>query len=484
MRKGSMTVFLSLTLLLILSLLSASLFSVRLAADRAVCASAADQALFSLFSEYDRDLFGRYHLLFLDGGLDTGKPAFGAYVRFLKESAEHVFHPGKGRILSSGNTPCHLELRDLSLTGYTTAAESSGKILAQQAVTYMKNTLGIQGVQLLLDTFGSPGNPAGESTGEAIANKDLNAGMSEIRAKAPPPDPETSPAVSAGAENFENPVETIAELKKLSLLKLVLPPGKEISGKSLDVSALPSGRSLEPSLGIVSVPPDFGTMDRILFLEYIFRHCGSFISPREGALAYAVEYILCGRPSDAENLQSVLRSLLVLRTGANAASILSDAALKSQAAGTAMTIAAALAIPEFQPAVEALLIAGWAWCESIVDLRALLGGKKVAPAKTAADWQLSISSIPDLLSRSGELEKDNPRGLSYEGYLRMLFLAKKQDTLQLRLLDVIESTVRAVCGRPSFRIDLCIDTAEASFGVMAENILNLETIRSFSYREV
>ena len=149
-----------------------------------------------------------------------------------------------------------------------------------------------------------------------------------------------------------------------------------------------------------------------------------------------------------------------------------------------MTIAAALAIPEFQPAVEALLIAGWAWCESIVDLRALLGGKKVAPAKTAADWQLSISSIPDLLSRSGELEKDNPRGLSYEGYLRMLFLTKKQDTLQLRLLDIIESTVRTVCGRPSFRIDLCIDTAEASFGVMAENILNLETIRSFSYREV
>ena len=68
MRKGSITTWLSLILLVLLSLITAGLYSARQAAGRVVLASAAEQALFSTFGQYDKDLMDTYGLLFIDGG--------------------------------------------------------------------------------------------------------------------------------------------------------------------------------------------------------------------------------------------------------------------------------------------------------------------------------------------------------------------------------------------------------------------------------
>ena len=62
MRRGGITVYLSLILLVMLSLIAAGLYSARQAAGRVVLASGTEQALFSLFAQYDRDLFEGYLL--------------------------------------------------------------------------------------------------------------------------------------------------------------------------------------------------------------------------------------------------------------------------------------------------------------------------------------------------------------------------------------------------------------------------------------
>ena len=485
MQKASMTVFFSLVTVLFLSLLSASFFSVRIAADRSLSANAADQAVFSLFSEYDRDLFEHYHLFFLDGGLDTGRPAFDAHVRFLKDSADYILHPGKGRFLTSGTSPLHPVLESCALTGYTTAAEQSGRILAAQAVEYMKHTVGIQGVHLLLDdSYGSSPPPAGSG----IAGRDLGAEMNAIESEAAAQRAEEAAEngteeVSPPPPDFVNPIESASKLQKRPLLDLVLPAGRSVSDHTYDTARFPSGRDRAPSFGVVSMPGSIAGTDRLLFLEYLFLHTHSFRAPGAGSIAYETEYLLSGKSSDAENLRSAVRSLLLLRTAANTAAILSDASLNAQASSAALTIASAFAAPEFQPAVKAILIAGWAFCESVVDIRALLSGKKVAPVKSAGTWQLGIWSITSLLEGDRDLTKDCPDGLSYEAYLRMLFLTKNQDTLQLRLLDVIETDVRTVRGRGAFRIDLCVDTLEASFQITAEHVVHLTAVRQYSYRE-
>ena len=488
MRKGSITVFLSLTMVLVLSLLLASLFSVRIAACRAVSAEAADEAVFSLFSEYDRDLFERYHVFFLDGGLDTGSPAFPAHIRFLKDSADYILHPGKGRLFSSGTSPLTLELESCELTGYTSASELGGRIFAGQAVEYMEHTLGIQGVQLLLSGSSSSSDPDRlADSGGAVLSTDLKAGMDKIRSEAASaavsPEGTVAAPPAVPAEPVENPIEMVSEYKKHSLLSLVLPSGAQVSDKKVDAASLPSARTPQPSLGIVTPPPAISGTRRILFHEYILQHTGCFTAPGSGSLSYGAEYILAGKPSDEANLTSAVRSLMLLRTGANAAAILADASLKAQASQTALTIATALAVPELQPAVEALLIAAWAWCESIVDLRALLNGKKVAVIKNASSWQLTVANIPKLLSREQSFDRDQPGGIDYQGYLRMLLLSGKQENAQKRLLDLVESTIRTVCSRPSFRIDLCVDSLEAAFTIRAENVLVLTATRKYSYRE-
>ena len=54
-------------LLVMISVLFASFVSVRVAAGRMQCANASDQAMFSMFARYDRDLFDRFDVFFIDG---------------------------------------------------------------------------------------------------------------------------------------------------------------------------------------------------------------------------------------------------------------------------------------------------------------------------------------------------------------------------------------------------------------------------------
>ncbi len=57
----------------------------------------------------------------------------------------------------------------------------------------------------------------------------------------------------------------------------------------------------------------------------------------------------------------------------------------------ALTIASALAIPVASGIISAALIGCWAFAESVLDVRELLDGGKVALVKTdGSSWQLSL----------------------------------------------------------------------------------------------
>ena len=68
LKKGSITIFLALILSLILSLVCASIESVRMAAARTQILNSMDIGLYSLFRQYDRTLLKDYDLLALYAG--------------------------------------------------------------------------------------------------------------------------------------------------------------------------------------------------------------------------------------------------------------------------------------------------------------------------------------------------------------------------------------------------------------------------------
>ena len=74
MRRGSITVFLALTLSLILSLVCAGLQSVRTASARTQILSSMDIGLYSLFGQYDRTLLEDYDLFFLNASGNGESP--------------------------------------------------------------------------------------------------------------------------------------------------------------------------------------------------------------------------------------------------------------------------------------------------------------------------------------------------------------------------------------------------------------------------
>ena len=66
-KQGSVTVFLTLILSLMLSLVCTSIESVRMAAARTQILAGMDIGLYSLFGQYDRTLLKEYDLFLLDG---------------------------------------------------------------------------------------------------------------------------------------------------------------------------------------------------------------------------------------------------------------------------------------------------------------------------------------------------------------------------------------------------------------------------------
>ena len=73
--RGEITVFLSLILVCVFSLMMGLLESARTAGARLYLQMAADSALFSVMSQYNRNLWGRYRLLFLESSSSPSAPS-------------------------------------------------------------------------------------------------------------------------------------------------------------------------------------------------------------------------------------------------------------------------------------------------------------------------------------------------------------------------------------------------------------------------
>ena len=105
----------------------------------------------------------------------------------------------------------------------------------------------------------------------------------------------------------------------------------------------------------------------------------------------------------------------------------------------ALALATAVALPMLEPVVKQVLLAAWAFGESVMDLRSLMSGKRVALVKTAENWQLSLSSLMKMgTSEDTQEGADVTDGWDYKSYLRMLlflengqgFLLVRSDSLQ------------------------------------------------------
>lgn len=182
---------------------------------------------------------------------------------------------------------------------------------------------------------------------------------------------------------------------------------------------------------------------------------------RKKSLDYEVEYLLAGKKSDKENLESVLMKLFLIRMGVNYICLQKDSGRKAEAEVLAVTICTLLLMPEGTEVVKQLILAAWAGGESVADLRTLLAGQRVPAIKTSENWSVSLAELPLILSSDKRAEvKETEKGLSYKDYLRILLFLKDTKEVTMRLADRIEENIRSLPEKEYFRIDQCVTKLE------------------------
>lgn len=463
MKKGSLTLYFSLLLLLLLSLFFTILESSRAACLRADAMRMSEAAAESVFAEYSRPLLEEYDLLMLDYGYGKGEGT--------KENAEkrmdyYLYQNAAGEKSLGGSrvTMLNLTVRSANLEKYRLATDDQGDAFYEQVCDYMKEELLVDAGKEVLSFLSSQAVPEDqtESQKEAWGEAELaESALSSPESYGDSPtieftEEELSKAKQA-TEEEKGIFSRVSEMKGQGILSLLLGEEGEISAASLPEGDLLTERSLEKG----NVEESGGEGSRILFQCYIEDKFTDFRSKEEAdhALQYEKEYLYGGKLSDRENLEAAARSILAIRESANLARLLADQQKREEARILALAITGVLALPGFFAGIEAGILLAWAFLDSIADLQKLFAGEKVSA------FELAGNSY-------GELD--------YGQYLQLLLLTRSKELLVERCMNLIEQNIRKTEGYEGFQMDHCI--TEASWNVSWEaDAVFLSLFPAYSY---
>lgn len=487
-KQGSITIFLTLILGLLLALVCTSIESVRMAAARAQILASLDIGLYSLFGQYDKELLQKYDIFVLDGSGGGGTLRLAdiydnmeSYVRpVLKQNSQKLF------------------LQEGGFTGYRLLTDEKGEVFYHQIVEYMQETLGMQGIHLLTERMRERENKTEEAeqagkqvqSGDAIEsyenemNQAAQKSQEAVLAEAEQNSVDSGNVVPPAKEvtKVKNPISTIKRIMKMGILELVIPSGKGVSDGSISRNMLVSGRTLQTGMPLFQeVTEDNSYTSQLLFQQYLIDKFGNYQNPGSGTLKYHIEYILGGKDNDVDNLKAVAGKLLLVREGVNFAHILADTAKRSQVKGLALAIASAFLMPPAAAIIEGALMLCWAFAESVLDVRELMDGGKVPLVKSASDWQISLEKLPDLLSGLDTERKGTENGMSYEDYLQVFLIMQGKSQKLSRGMDIFEVSVRSIPGRSEFYMDSCISAIEAFIDVQANSRKVFTATKQYSY---
>lgn len=224
-----------------------------------------------------------------------------------------------------------------------------------------------------------------------------------------------------------------------------------VSGNSIDINECVSHRKLNQGTGGFSYDEDW--YSKILLQQYFLTYLSNYTdSGSSHAMNYEVEYIIGGKSNDKDNLKKVVTEILMIRAACNAAYLATDQSKQAEAAALATVIGAITLNPEVIKALKMGILAAWAYCESVLDVRALLAGDKVVMMKSDSTWTTKLLGMTTMLTGKAKA-KSCSTGVSYKTYLGMLLFFKSEKAMAYRAMDVQEATVRQTQGYESFRMD-------------------------------
>ena len=156
-----------------------------------------------------------------------------------------------------------------------------------------------------------------------------------------------------------------------------------------------------------------------------------------------------------QNLKATANRLLAVREAANFLYLLSNSACMTQAETLATLFVGVTANPLLIKVVKIGLLTAWAMAESILDVRAILAGKRIALLKSEESWTIALENLGEI-SKGFMMAKESDWGLAYEDYLGILLLLERDQTLAMRSMNLQEATIRQNYADDSFGMDTLI----------------------------
>jgi len=423
--RGSITAFLSLVFLLLLAFIGGVLEAASLEVSKNYKRMDMDIAIHSVFGEFQIDLLEEYGIFALDGTYESGTFSY-----------ENIFE--RLHYYGGGNATWEME-------GIQLLSDQGGIAFLEQVHSYMASKIGLEDMREWseqTDTWEANHEEEDSYEGEKDSvQQELESILTENEEELPTED---------------NPMLGISNIQGAGLLTFLIPNQESISDFHIRSEELPSNRQLRSGEG--NFPQKEENIVTAFGLnQYLLEQFRCFTDEDTQGWQYELEYLIAGKASERQNLESVAARLVAMRFVPNYAYLLSDSTKQAEAQALALSLCALLSVPAVSELVKHAILLAWAYAESLMDVRSLFEDKKIQTIKTAGNWQLSIGNLLKIGTSDFQSEgADMEGGQGYRDYLQILLYLKDRQSLAMGALDLIEQNLRVYEGLTFFRVDSCI----------------------------
>lgn len=443
--QGSITVFLSMILLVIVSITVEVLGEAVYQADRIKLASSMDLSMQSVLSQYDAELLEQYGLFFV-----------WATEEKLASQLDYYLY----RNVENTGGMVQMNLNETNILAVEEATDNKAMAYYREAVEAESGRLAgdtLKKAQEVLKNY-----EKGEENRKTLEENQVKKEQLDV-----PKDLEVDETAREQAEQMVNPVEVINAIKDNGVCGL-LTYDMYISPAVIDLSQTTQRRGLNQ--GTYQGKNADNSSQELLFDLYLKDHFSVFkasalVDSKEKGLQYQQEYIISGKESDRKNLNAVIEKLLWIREGVNFVYLLSDASKVAQADALATALVGYTGIVPLVVAMKFAILGVWAYGESLLDVRILLQGGKLEFLKSEGTFRMSLENLPKVAEIiKGNLSGDE-RGMSYQDYMFLFLSSTSRENRCYRSMDIIEQQMQLSAGKSQFHMDNCVAFLKARASV-------------------
>lgn len=435
--KGQVTVFISLiiSILLVLGLTAHKVICINLVQEK--CVINTRVVVSSVMSEYNSYVYDNYHILLFDKGFNG----------LTEEEKEEQL-----KILFENNMGNNITVKKLDILEYGYLLEDECAEFKKQISEYMKYALVEYSFEEIIEKI------EGEATTVQLETyESMDEAQNQENA-----DAYNREEVEEEPEEIQDPREFTASIKQSGVLAVVLPKDMVVSDVHIDLSETPSGGASTTFNSIDSSFSDIdsfkmeldandnwlekikGDVEGVLYSRAVFNCATSCEVNSDTVFKCEREYLIAGKASDKENLESVVLRITALRLPVNFVYLITDTEKMSLIEPLAEALFLATGVPA--PVYQYLIAGCWSYAESLAEVKCLLKGERLEFVKNKENWFTDL----DNLAGSIDEGKNSETGLSYEDYL-MLLAAMNMEDVYIRMLDLIQ--LNTAQQNPDFKIE-------------------------------